>query len=426
MSAPGQAARAAAAGLVAGVLERGRTLADQLGEGALRDLAPGERARAQRLAGAVLRHLHRIDAVLARHLRKAPPPPVRHALRLAAAELFLDGTPPHAAVDGAVRLAQAHPKARHLSGLVNAVARRLSEEPAAWERAPEARLPDWLDAPVRAAWGDAAAAGIAAAHGRPAPLDLTPRDPSRAAALAEALEAEALPTGSLRRPPAQVTALPGFAEGDWWVQDAGAALPARLFGDVAGRRALDLCAAPGGKTLQLAAAGADVTAVDLSRPRLERLQENLARTGLAARVVSADALVWEPEAEFDAILLDAPCSASGTIRRHPDLPHLRRDLDALAALQQALLARAWDWLAPGGRLVYAVCSLLPQEGEAQAAAFLAARPEARRASADPAALGVPPDWTDADGALRLRPDFWAGRGGIDGFYAAAIDKPPHR
>lgn len=423
MSAPGHPARAAAAALVAGVLEEGRMLSDQTD--GLAKLTPPERARAQTLAAGVLRHLDRIDATLAPHLRKTPPPPVRNALRIATAEMFLDAVPPHAAVDGAVRVARAHPKARHLAGLVNAVARRVAERPEAWSQARDAGLPGWLEAPLRAAWGPEAAEAIAAAHLRPAPLDLTLRDLATTAHWATQLGAEVLPTGGLRLPtPGQVTALPGYAEGAWWVQDAAAALPARMLGNVAGARTLDLCAAPGGKTLQLAAAGAEVTALDLSAPRLKRLEENLRRTGLSARMIAADALAWEPQAPFDAILLDAPCSASGTIRRHPDLPHLRqgRDLAPLLELQRALLARAWDWLAPGGRLVYGVCSLLPQEGEAQIEGFLAAQPNASRAPADPARLGTDPSWIDADGALRTRPDHWPERGGIDGFYAALLVK----
>lgn len=424
MSAPGHAARAAAAALVAGVLDGGRTLSDQTAAAQGVGLSGPERARALGLASAVLRHLGRIDAVLAPHLRKPPAPPARHALRLAAAELHLDGVPPHAAVDGAVRLVRANPKARHLSGLVNAVARRVAESREAWEAAPEAGLPAWLDGAARAAWGDAATEAIRAAHLLPAPLDLTLRDPATAGRWAPALAAETLPTGGLRRAAGgQVSALPGFAEGAWWVQDAAAALPARLLGDVGGLHVLDLCAAPGGKTLQLAAAGAEVTALDVSRPRLARLEENLARTRLTARVVAADALRWEPERGFDAILLDAPCSASGTIRRHPDLPHLTRDLAPLLAQQTTLLARAWDWLVPGGRLVYATCSLLLAEGEAQVAAFCAARSEAERLAADAAALGIEPDWIDPSGALRLRPDFWPERGGIDGFYAALLRRP---
>ncbi|HET9069695.1 MAG TPA: transcription antitermination factor NusB, partial [Amaricoccus sp.] len=381
---------------------------------------------AQALAAGTLRHLGRIDAVLAPFLRKPPPPAAMNALRLAVAELNLDGVPAHAAVDGAVRLAGGG-RARHLAGMVNAVARRVAEGgPALWNAAPEAPLPDWLAGPVTDAWGPDTLAAIATAHRRAAPIDLTPKRPAEAADWAARLGAELLPTGSLRLAGrAQVSALPGYDEGAWWVQDAAAALPARLLGALDGCRALDVCAAPGGKTLQLAAAGAAVTALDVSAARLKRLRANLARTGLAAEIVTADALAWEPAAPFEAILVDAPCSASGTIRRHPDLPHLRtgRELGPLLALQQALLDRAWGWLAPGGRLVWCVCSLLPAEGEAQLARFLAATPEARVVPPDPVALGLEPGWIDAAGGLRLRPDHWPGRGGMDGFYAACLSKP---
>jgi 16S rRNA (cytosine967-C5)-methyltransferase len=428
LSPAGLAARRGAAALLAGVLDRGASLADQAGAGGpLAGLASAERARAQALAAGALRHLGRIDALLGRFLDRPPPAPARNALRLAVAEMRLDGVPPHAAVDGAVRLAAAHPKARHLKGLVNAVARRVAEAgPQLWDATPEAGLPDWLDAPVRAAWGDAAAEAIAAAHRVTPPVDLTLRRAGEATGWAARLDAELLPTGSLRlRGRPQVSALPGFAEGAWWVQDAAAALPARMLGEVAGRRVLDLCAAPGGKTLQLASAGAAVTALDASESRLARLRENLDRTGLAAEVAAADALAWTPHVPFEAILIDAPCSATGTIRRHPDLPFVRsgRDLGPLLALQAALLDRAWGWLAPGGRLVFATCSLLPEEGEAQAARFLAATPGARQRAPDAAALGIDPAWLDAAGGLRLRPDYWPERGGMDGFYAALVERP---
>ncbi len=313
MSPPGLAARQAAATLLAGVLERGRSLADQAGAGGpLAALPPPERARAQALAAATLRHLGRIDAVLGRFLERRPPPAALNALRLATAELCLDGVPAHAAVDGAVRLAGVGKRGRQLSGMVNAVARRVAEgAPALWAAAPEAGLPDWLAGPLEAAWGPEAAVAIAAAHRQAPPLDLTPKRPAEADAWAAALGAERLPTGSLRLPRrAQVSGLPGYAEGAWWVQDAAAALPVRLFGALEGRRALDVCAAPGGKTLQLAAAGAAVTALDASEARLGRLRENLARTGLAAEVVAADALDWTPAQGFDAVLVDAPCSAT--------------------------------------------------------------------------------------------------------------------
>jgi 16S rRNA (cytosine967-C5)-methyltransferase len=427
VSAAGLGPRRAAAALLAGVLVHGRSLADQAGDGGpLAALAPPERARAQALAAGTLRHLGRIDAVLDRFLARRPPPQALNPLRLAVAEMHLDGVPPHAAVDAAVTLARAGPKGRQLAGLVNAVLRRVAEAgPALWDATPEAPLPRWLAEPLTAAWGPEAADALAAAHRLAPPLDLTPRDPAEAPALAAALGAELLPTGSLRlhgRP--QVSALTGYDTGAWWVQDAAAAIPARLLGHVPGRRVLDLCAAPGGKTLQLAAAGAAVTALDVSKPRLARLRENLARTRLAAEIVAADALAWSPAARFDAILVDAPCTATGTIRRHPDLPHLpARDPAAFAALQAALLARAWDWLAPGGRLVYAVCSLLPLEAEAQLAAFRAARPEAEALPPDAAALGLDPAWIDATVGLRLRPDYWPERGGMDGFYAACLAKP---
>jgi 16S rRNA (cytosine967-C5)-methyltransferase len=209
------------------------------------------------------------------------------------------------------------------------------------------------------------------------------------------------------------------------VQDAAAALPARLLGDLAGQDTLDLCAAPGGKTLQLAAAGARVTALDLSGPRMQRVAENLARCGLAAELVVADARDWQPGRRFDAVLVDAPCSATGTIRRHPDLPFIRtgQDLAPLLELQARLLDRAWDWLAPGGRLVFCTCSLLPAEGEEQVARFRAAQPAAEPVRPDPGSLGIAPEWLDATGALRLRPDFWPDLGGMDGFYAACLRKP---
>jgi 16S rRNA (cytosine967-C5)-methyltransferase len=284
--------------------------------------------------------------------------------------------------------------------------------------APALNMPGWLAGALARDWGPDAARAAAEAHLSPAPHDLTPAAPGDAAALADELEARLLPTGTVRlttRP--QLSALPGYAAGAWWVQDAAAALPARLVPRGAGR-VLDLCAAPGGKTMQLAAAGARVTALDLSEPRMGRLRENLRRTGLQAETVTADALEWRPEAPYDAILLDAPCTATGTIRRHPDLPH-RTDGSALAeltALQARLLDRAWGWLAPGGVLVFCTCSLLRAEGEAQADAFLARTPDAALASI---ALedAIPPDFV-AEGRLRTRPDGWPELGGLDGFFAA--------
>jgi 16S rRNA (cytosine967-C5)-methyltransferase len=258
-------------------------------------------------------------------------------------------------------------------------------------------------------------AAIEAVQAEAPPLDLTVRDG------AEVPEGVLLPTGSLRLVSGgQVSSMPGYEAGGWWVQDAAAALPARLLDAKAGERVLDLCAAPGGKTLQLAATGADVVALDISEPRLKRLRENLGRTGLTAEVVAADALQWEPEEKFDAILLDAPCSATGTIRRHPDLPFVKdgSEVEGLIALQAALIDRALGWLKPSGRLVFAVCSLLPEEGEGQLAAALARHSGLRAEKVDLA--GIEPHWWAEAGGLRLRPDLWADRGGMDGFFMARL------
>lgn len=414
--------RAAALRLISAVLDDGRSLDAARGDADMLALAAPERARAADLAGAVLRWLGPLDACLAGLMQRPPGAKARtarDALRLAVAELCVLGTPAHAAVDAAVRLAKADTASAALAGLVNAVARRAAAAPPRLEA--EAALPRWLLRQLEQAWGDAAPA-LCAALAEPAATDLTLRDASAASDWAARLGAGMLPTGSLRlRNPGQITALPGFAEGAWWVQDAAAAIPARLLAVRPGERVLDLCAAPGGKTMQLAAAGAAVTALDADPKRLERVAENLARTGLAARLVAADALGWTPEAPFPAILLDAPCSATGTLRRHPDLVHLRRESDvaALAALQDRLLDAAWAMLAPGGRMVFCTCSLLPEEGEARAAAFLARTPDARRMPLTATEAG---DATlvNADGELRTRPDLWRGSGGLDGFFAVRL------
>jgi 16S rRNA (cytosine967-C5)-methyltransferase len=426
----GLAPRRAAVGLLGAVLDEGRTLDAAKASAGFARLAPAEKARAGDLAAAALRWLIPVDALLAEFMKKPINPSAqvaRDALRLLVAEVFALETPPHAAVDAAVRLTKGHRGSAPLSGLVNAVGRRAALAAPQRLGTAEAQLatpPGWLHARLRAAWGDAIANGIVAAHLRDAPFDATARDPAEAALWAERLGAKALPTGSLRRARAPALAdAPGFAEGAWWPQDAAAALPARMLGDVAGLSVLDLCAAPGGKTLQLAAAGARVTAVDSSAERLERLRENLDRTGLNAEIVVADAREWAPPEPVDAVLLDAPCSATGTIRRHPDLPHLRRakDIAPLIALQDALLDAAWGMLKPGGRLVFATCSLLREEGEDRAAAFLKRRADANREPLAPDELGER-DFVTRAGDLRTRPDMWAGRGGVDGFFAARFRK----
>ncbi|GAA0305269.1 RsmB/NOP family class I SAM-dependent RNA methyltransferase [Rhodovulum strictum] len=422
MGDTGDSARRAALQLLAGVLDEHRTLAELAGpEGPLGALGPSDRARAQRLASATLRHLERADSLLKPHLRKPPPPALRAILRLAIVEMLEEGAAPHGAVNAAVTLARSGQRTQAMAGLVNAVLRKLADTPRAeWQALPPQRLPGWLRGRLDSAWGRAAVTGIEAAHTAGAPLDLTPKD-GDAAALAGLTGGVALPTGSVRlATPGQVSALPGYATGAWWVQDAAAALPARILAPRPGERVFDLCAAPGGKTLQLAAAGAQVTAVDVSAARMARVAENLARTGLAAELVTADLLDWTPPAPAQAILLDAPCSATGTIRRHPDLPFAKdaAAIKPLFAMQAQMIDRALSMLAPGGRLVFCTCSLLPEEGEAQIEAALARHPAI--AARAPEAPWIEPNWRTAHGALRLRPDFWAERGGMDGFYIACL------
>ncbi|WP_018631732.1 RsmB/NOP family class I SAM-dependent RNA methyltransferase [Neomegalonema perideroedes] len=424
----GLAARAAAVEILEGVLADGRRL-DELWARA-EGLPPRDAGFARALTYAALREFGRLQFALASFLPKPPEGRAGAILLCGAAELLVLKGAPHAAVDCAVRLAKGG-SARRLAPLVNAVLRRISEVgPEAFgELDPELNAPDWLLKRLKGNFGEAGTLAILAAHRAGAPLDLTPRDPAEAALWAEKLGARLTPGGaSLRlQPQGAVTALPGFAEGAWWAQDAAAAFPARMLGDVKGLRVLDLCAAPGGKTLQLAAAGAEVTALDVSDSRLERLSENLARTGLKAEIVAADALEWRPESRYDAILLDAPCSASGTIRRHPDLPHLRGAKSGgpekgLSLIQDRLLRRAADWLKPGGAMVYAVCSLWPEEGAQRVTALLKARPELRREA--PPAGAVPPELLDASGALSTRPDLWPETGGMDGFHASLLRKAP--
>ena len=409
--AEGVAARAVAVEILTGILGEGRMLEDVADLG----LPPADRARALRLASSVLRMLEPVDKVLDRQLRKSPPLAVRNVLRLAVIERAL-GSPAHGVVNAAVEIVRGAKRTAHLSGLVNAVLRALPEADVL-AGLPAQKLPRWLRQPLVHGWGREVVTAIEGVQAGEPPLDLTLR------AGFPAPEGELLPTGSLRLiAPGQVSTLPGYAEGGWWVQDAAAAMPARMLGAGPGERVLDLCAAPGGKTLQLASAGAKVTALDISGPRMARLEANLKRTGLQADCVVADALQWQPEAPFDAILLDAPCSATGTIRRHPDLPFVKdgSEVAGLAALQSALIDRALGWLKPGGRLVFATCSLLAEEGEAQLVAALSRHPGLMVER--PTLAGIDEGWWTPEGGLRLRPDYWADRGGMDGFFMARIRK----
>ncbi len=420
MPQPGLSARRAALRLLDGVTQDGRLLSETAPR-TLDRLPPEDRARAQRLAAATLRWMDRADRVLGPHLKKRPPGTVLNQLRLATVELWVEGAAAHAVVNAAVELSRDNPRTRRLSGLVNAVLRKVAALPEGrWEALPLPRLPKWLRAPLIADYGKVGVEAMERAHAAGAPLDLTvkvaPGD------WAARLGGEVTPTGSVRLKGArQVSGLEGFDAGDWWVQDAAAALPARLLAVRPGERVLDLCAAPGGKTMQLALAGAAVTALDSSAARTERLRENLARTGLDAEIVIADALDYDAP-PFDAILLDAPCSATGTIRRHPDLPHAKtaENFPALFALQERLLDHALGLLKPGGRLVYCTCSLLIDEGEEQIRDLLDRAPGV---SVDTAALKtLPADWRVAEG-LRTRPDYWPDSGGMDGFFMTVLRKP---
>jgi 16S rRNA (cytosine967-C5)-methyltransferase len=421
MATEGLAARQAAVAILDAVLGERQPLADVLAasNGPLSRLAPADRARAQRLALTTLRHVEPADRVLAPHLRRAPPRSVTNVLRLAVSEYAVDGTAPHAVVHAAVELVRGGRRTGAFAGLANAVLRRVTEQPTPFAGLPPQRLPQWLRQPLVRLWGRDVMSAIEAVQARTPPVDLTLRE-----GCAPPEGALQLPTGSYRLADAgQISALPGYDLGQWWVQDAAAALPARILSPRSGERVLDLCAAPGGKTLQLASAGAQVTALDISGPRLDRLRQNLARTGLAAQIVVGDALHWEPPAPFDAILLDAPCSATGTIRRHPDLPFVKdgTEVDGLADLQARMIDRALAILVPGGRLVFCTCSLLPQEGEAQVGAALARHPGL---TVEPPDLpGLDTRWRSAEGGLRLRPDHWAEAGGMDGFYMACLRKP---
>ena len=417
----GVPARRSAIYLLDQIMGEGKLMAELLAAGTLDRLSPDDRARAQRLATETLRGLERADRVLQKHLQKPPPLHVRNALRVGTVELC-QGAAAHGVVNAMVSIVGKHKRYGHLKGLTNAVLRKVTDGGAAhWAKLRVPRVPKWLRGPLVSAWGPEAVAGMESAQFAGAPRDLTAR--GDAAAVAAQVDGTLLPTGSIRlHAPVQVSTLPGFNGGEWWVQDAAAALPARILNAQAGETVLDLCAAPGGKTLQLAAAGADVTALDISEGRLERVRQNLIRTKLQAKVIAGDAL--EVTGQYDAVLLDAPCSATGTLRRHPDLPHAKdgSEFGTLIDQQARMIDHAMTLLKPGGRLVFCTCSLLPDEGEVQVEEALARHPGL---AIDRSALdqpGVDPAWITEEGGLRLRPDYWPDLGGMDGFYIAMLRK----
>ena len=405
MDIPGLPARKGALRLIDAVLNRGETL-DQSAHNALQGVhGQADKALARALAGEALRWLTDLDAMIdsATRLVLASDTKARSVLRLMLAGWLRLETPPHAVIATGLPLLTGGPR-RLAHGVFSTLVKQAVTLPA---------MPT-LPAAVQARWGERAAA-IAAGLAALPPLDLVLRDPAQTSEWTERLGGTSLFPGHVRlgRGTA-VENLEGYDEGAWWVQDLAASLPAQLLGPGAGRSVLDLCAAPGGKTLQLAAAGWQVTALDASERRLERVKQNLGRTVLTAELVTADALEWEPAAQFDAVLLDAPCTATGTARRHPDVVHRigPRQIAEMAELQAALLRRAAGWVKPGGVLVYAVCSLEAEEGAAQAASVsLTAEP----VRSDELPAGLAPS---ADGWLRTDPGMLAEAGGLDGFFVA--------
>ena len=434
---PGLAARRIAADILDGVLHKHRTLDDQLdGAGAhpgLKTLPDRDRALMRRLVATILRRLGTLGHVLSRLLDRGMPtdaPRAQSALLIGAAQILWMDVPDHAAVDLSVRLVQSDRRAAKYAGLVNAVLRRCAREGEgliAEVKSEMLDLPPWLAKRWIAHYGGTTAHEMAAAIGHEPSFDLTVKtDPAQ---WASRLHGMSLPTGSVRTLlQGSVTMLPGFAEGQWWVQDAAAALPTRLLGDVAGKSILDLCAAPGGKTAQLALAGADVIAIDRSPARMARLRDNLTRLSLQAEAVVADACEWQNTNHdgFDGILLDAPCTSTGTIRRHPDVAWLRQenDIAQLVSLQRRLLLKAASLLKPGGTLVYCTCSLEPEEGEGTIADLLAAEPALRRMPIEPSEVGGLAELISPEGDLRTLPCHLPQAdprfAGLDGFYAARL------
>jgi 16S rRNA (cytosine967-C5)-methyltransferase len=427
---PGLAARRIAADIVSGVLRRKRPLDELLESSGLGALPERDRALVRAIVGMVLRRLGTLRHLIGGLLERGVPreaPQIEPVLLIGAAQILFLGVPDHAAVDLSVRLAQADRHAKRYSGLVNAVLRQLTRDGATRLAALDAVLldtPDWLMRRWIAHYGEATARAIAAAHAQEPALDLTVKnDPE---AWAARLNGRVLKTGTVRTiASGPISQLPGYDDGEWWVQDAAAALPARLLGDVRGKSVADLCAAPGGKTAQLAHAGAQVIAVDRSAQRLARLRQNLTRLKLSAETVEADAAEWQA-GPFDAVLLDAPCSSTGAIRRHPDIPWLKSeaDLKKLVALQARLIDRAATLVKPGGTLVYCTCSLETAENEETVSALLGRNPDLRRSPIDAAEVSGLVELLTPEGELRTLPchlpDPDPRMSGLDGFYAARI------
>lgn len=423
-------ARLAALGAVTAVFTKAAALDGALSnDRSWRELEARDRAFARAIASAAVRRVGALQAALDALIDRPLPAQAtraRMALLCAAAErLVLEGAA-HAAVDSWVSIMDGHKDTHRYKNLANAVLRRVASGKAlaAFESAdPRADLPDWLAERWTQTYGAEIAQAIASARAVPPTLDLSLKPGQDAATFASTIGGEVLPTGTVRRRDiGAVEGLPGFEDGDWWVQDFAAALPAKLLNVQPGEHVADLCAAPGGKTLQLSASGADVVAVEASAKRMKKVSANLERTGLNSELVTADVAEWQPPEALDAILLDAPCTATGTLRRRPDAAWAKQegDIANLATIQARLFDAAFSMLQPGGRLVYCTCSLEPEEGEDQLAAFLQRTADAVLDPVRPEELPELEQAITSDGSVRTRPDLWAERGGMDGFFIARL------
>ncbi len=425
----GVAVRQVATQALLNVYEKGAALDSALlNQSEFAELSTRDRAFARLLAATTIRRTGQIDKVLKHFLKKRPSEPTYTVLRMGSAQILFLKTPPHAAVDASINVLKANPKTRAMSGLANAVLRKVATLGPRYlaDTRPVDNIPHWLRDRWHEAYGKAVVRRMAAILVSDPPLDLQLKHPTEEAlkAWAKTLDATIMSDNSLRLyKPGQVSALPGFETGQWWVQDTSASLTVKLLGDIAGLRVLDMCAAPGGKTLQLAAAGAEVVALDKNAQRLELVGQNLARTGLKAQMIHADAQSWtDPQnpqgGGFDVVLLDAPCTATGTYRRHPDVLYNKspQDVRALSQTQKSLLNTAARHVRPNGRLIYCTCSLERREGEDIVAQFAKNQSDFRLNSDLLSSPSVTRNMRDENGDIRIRPDMQADLGGMDGFF----------
>ena len=415
-------ARSEAVRILNAVMIERRQLSDIIQITDFQAMKPEDRARAQRLATYTLRHTGRADRALRPYLAKLPAVEILNVLRLGISEIVGLGAPAHAVVNDLVSICSVSKKTRPFKGLINAVLRKtVAEIVGKWDKSPVQMMPKWLRNPLREAYGNGIVMALETAHMRGAAVDLTVIDDPKT--WAKKLNGIVLPNGTVRLHEAgQISSLKGFREGKWWIQDAAAAWPGILLGLSPGETALDICAAPGGKTMQMSASGAKITAVDVSPQRMKRVTENLDRTNLKAEKIIANILDWEDSRLFDAVLLDAPCSATGTIRRHPDLPFAKdgTGISELISQQKDMFNAAAQRVKPGGRLVFCTCSLIPDEGEVQAEEFLEENKNFVVDARLP--LGMDRKWRTKEGGFRLRPDFWSDFGGMDGFYLIRLNR----